>query len=502
MKRKNNNRANNKSKNNVVAINNDVGGVTPSNVVLQINTRNEYNEKEEVVIGIDKGLAQGDDGLEKNISFLDWVVDILLICSTFLITHVHIDHVGMLPDVEKSASKEGRDVTVYATEGTKLWLKHSLLDSLYLRLLQVKAKRTAPLHREQDVEKTLEDTKVVRYEETFYLTKNIAVTYFYNGHILASAMILVQVLDLCNPDNDINLFFTGDYKPDNYLGIVKSLPDWVKELDLIIFIESTYGDKRSEEVKHEIFEEKIMSTINESKGSPYCKIIVPVFSVELAQKLIAILCKMDIPNKFKIILDGDLAQKQTRIVLDNPDAFNIKKEERNFVSERVIWGNTESREQYIRSKNIFAIIVVSGGMLNGTSKRYIEKLASDPYTTLFLIGYKPKGNVGHVLSKANKGDVISIYGKEVILKATVYWTREYSSHAMQEELIEFLCQFKKIPALFVMHGETKAREALIKEVKKHPILKKTVKEVHNFNYSKAFMLYHHGILKEMETLKK
>ena len=106
-----------------------------------------------------------------------------------LVTHVHVDHVARLPYMVK----EGFYNPIYATETTSKLLPLALSDSFKVLNHVSKRKNKKCLYSEMDVDRTLSRVKPCEFDETIDVHPNIKVTFFYNGHIVGAALILVQI---------------------------------------------------------------------------------------------------------------------------------------------------------------------------------------------------------------------------------------------------------------------------------------------------------------------
>ena len=498
--KRNSKKKNNKAKNNVLLINNDKGGVTPSNICCEVTLTDKIKGKIIESFSIDCGVSQGKDS-EVKPNFSSRFKDIISRILIFVLTHSHIDHIAGLGDVEKEAMDNHKKIRVLASKGTFYLMEGALLDNCKLQANAAHKARKQPSHDIKHVEQILNDVEAFDYEETAYITDNIKVTFFSNGHICGSSKILVEIIDP-NGVNNINLFFTGDLKLDNPLVEVKDLPDWVKELPLIFFTESTYGTTTRSQIK-KIFDDEIVKFMKSHENDDYWKIVIPAFSTETTQVILNRLKELQekgiIDEKVRIILDGNLSQKQTKTILKHPDEFHLKEDKLNFLPKNLIWADYYSREGIVKSRNTKDIYVVSGGMLQGISKFYIQRLISDINTLFFIIGYKPPNTSAYRFANAKPGDIINIYGADREVKAEICWTREFSSHAMSDELISFLKQFKNIRTLFVVHGEDDVRDEFIKEILNDDELKSIIKEVRKFNYKTAYRVDAFGIIKEIPT---
>src|SRR5688500_7028088 len=115
--------------------------------------------------------------------------------EALLLTHVHIDHCGLLPKLVR----EGFHGPIYTTEPSAALLEIMLRDAAKIQQedLRYKQKRHARegrrgprpyevLFDEQDVDRTLPLVRPCKYGQTISVTPAMAARFFDAGHILGS----------------------------------------------------------------------------------------------------------------------------------------------------------------------------------------------------------------------------------------------------------------------------------------------------------------------------
>ena len=489
-----------KSPTSVLVFCNDKGGVTPSNICCEAVTPSKYGEWKQSYFAVDCGIAQGrDTKVEPKIS--PRFTQLAASCLTFLITHCHINHVGGLADAERNAKNLGKRLKIFTSKGTRNLMSAALEDNCKIQQENSYRKKEAPSHDMNDVLDVMSDTNACKFEKTIQIDDNVRVTFFMNGHIIGSSMILVEILNP-NSRNNINMLFTGDVKFTNSLVNVKQLPQRVRNLPLTVFMESTYGSTKREEIK-KIFRDEISKFLKAYRGKSYCNIVIPAFSIGTTQDILFELkCMQEsgiLDKDVRIVLDGPLSQRQTEEIHSHARSFCLKEDREDFLPSGLVWMTAKNRKKSVDRKSGRTIYIASGGMLQGMSQFYVNNLIGDKNTLFFLIGYKPPETVAYKLATAKPGETIELYGQERKINAQIAWTREFSSHAMSDELIEFLKSFNNIRTLFVVHGEDETRDAFIKKVEETEELKPIVKAVRKLNYETAFRIGPFGILNEIST---
>ena len=375
-----------------------------------------------------------------------------------LITHNHVDHIGRLPLMVK----KGYNNPIYATETTCKLMPFALYDSFKVLRDVAKRKNTSCLYTEEDVSKTTHLFRPCDYEKSIYIGEYIKVTFFFNGHLIGAAIILVQIM---YPNYDkINMLFTGDYNNKNMFFNVKKLPKWVLELPLTVIQEATYGNMNTCEIK-KTFKSNIVKCL-EKEGT----VVALVFSLGRAQEILYELKTMQEEEKIKnipIYFDGKLAMKYTNIYLE--DGLDIKDEMRDFLPRNLVFVDTITRMDVLESTEKKIILTTSGMGSYGPAQQYIPEYITRRNALIQFTGYTAEDTLGGRLKNTEIGEMVQVGGLIVEKKATVEYTTEYSAHAKADEMIDFLKQFENLKLVLVNHGEQHTKELfaerIVKEVK-------------------------------------
>jgi len=425
-------------------------------------------------IMVDCGMFQGKVE-ERNFEPFDFdpaSVDILLI------THAHLDHVGRIPLLVKNGFR-GKIVTLKSTMDLA---EVVLLDSAHLmeeeyRTRYKKAQRRGeeksvkePLYTVEDVEDVLNmPVEYLYYDQEVEIIDNVAVTFRNAGHILDSAIIEIEL-----KNEHKHLVFSGDLGNQNDL--VMTNPKDIKDAD-ILYIESTYGDRNHKSIREseKEFKSVVIDTLL-NRGN----VLIPSFAIERTQEILCILKKMydtkELPE-CKIFLDSPMAIRATNLynayhqelskccndffkrdgtVFDFPYLkYTLKAED----SKKI---NDESG----------CIIIAGSGMCNGGRilHHFKHRLWNHENSVLF-VGYQAEGTLGRRIVDGEKW--VKIYHEEIKIKAKIYTINGFSAHADQNELINWMKNYKRLNRIFLIHGEKSKQEIFRKA-----IAKKIKKDVH------------------------
>jgi len=424
------------------------GTVTGSKYLVDIG---EYK------IMIDCGLFQGLKELRlKNWEFPPFKpseIDIVLF------THGHLDHTGYLPRLVKLGFKG-------AVRGTKPTLEIAgiiLTDSGKIQEYEADKANKEGYSKHQPAEALYDLKDALKAKELFEdlpegewveLFQDIRVRFQYNGHIIGATFIELDV-------NGKILVFSGDIgrKEDLLMSAPKN-----PVLADALFIESTYGDRKH---STENLEEKLKTIINATveKGGT---LIIPSFAVERTQSLMYVLwqlrAKRLIPN-IPMIMDSPMGANVLEVFKNNTSWHKLTIDECTKMCEAftVIQEYKETWEVIDDSKP--KIILAGSGMVTGGRVlTYLRFYIGRPETTVLLAGFQAEGTRGRKLLEG--AEEVKIYGKQYPVKARIENLEVLSSHADQDDLIDWMGAIKKAPSnIFIVHGELAAAEAFQLKIK-------------------------------------
>ncbi|PIP19610.1 MAG: MBL fold metallo-hydrolase [Candidatus Omnitrophica bacterium CG08_land_8_20_14_0_20_41_16] len=412
---------------------------------------------------LDAGLFQGhrDEFYKVNTTF-DYNPRLI---NALILSHAHIDHCGNIPNLIKG----GLRCKIYTTSATKDLAGLMLEDSgkiqeediKYLNKINRRIGLAArePLYTKKEASRAIKAFRPISYNQKFCVAKNAYVTLVDAGHILGSAIVILDVKD---EGQDIRLGYAVD------LGR-RSLPllnDPVipKGLDYLI-IESTYGGRLHAPIGET--QSKLREVISRTlrRGG---KVLIPSFTLERAQEVVYFLNKLlkdKLIPSVPIYVDSPLATDITGVFehhlecLDEQTRSDIARGNNPFelLNLRFIRGQNESKALNA-DKRPMIIIAGSGMCESGRILHHLQNNIEDSRNTIIVVGYMAKDTLGRRIVDREK--FVRIFGVEYELNAEVAIINAMSGHADQKELSEFVAGCLPLKRVFLVHGEEEQTKAL------------------------------------------
>lgn len=419
---------------------------------------------------IDCGLVQEREFLSRN-----W--DTCPVASksfkSLLLTHAHIDHLGLVPKLVN----DGFAGRIYATRPTVKLAEVMLNDSAKIQAEDAKYKRkrhrregrktareVRPLYERQDVEMAMDLFHGVDYGKERQVAPNMWATWHDAGHILGSASIEVRVKE----GPVVRTFlFSGDIGQHGKPLIHD--PTFFKRADYVV-MESTYGNRdhiHGGDIESQL-EEVINRTINRGGN-----VVIPVFAVERAQEIMYFISRLvhddripDVP----VFLDSPMAYDTTEIFrqfehwLDQETRELIESNEPplHFPGLKLVRQTKDSIA--INRVNSPCIIMAPSGMCNaGRIKHHLRANISRPECSVLFVGFQANGTLGRRLINGDKE--VRIHGQTYVVEAEIARIVGFSGHADRGGLLRWMDAFEVAPRrVFLTHGEEDAALALQQEI--------------------------------------
>ncbi len=378
-----------------------------------------------------------------------------------IVSHAHIDHIGLLPKLVK----DGYSGPIFCTPQTIELARILLLDSariqesdvMHVNKIRAKQERPMeePLYTEEDAQRVFPLFVPVEYGTPHKIDQSIELLYTDTGHILGSAAVNLTIKE---NGRERTLTFSGDVGRYNDL-ILKS-PEVFPQADYII-LESTYGNRLHDVISP--VTDKLLNYIIDTCKKKRGKLIIPAFSVGRTQEILYLLNRLETENrlpKLNYYVDSPLSILATEVIKHNPECFNndvqqlLKKDEDVFAFSGLQYLKTAEESIRLNSMKEPCVIISASGMAEaGRVKHHIAHNIDNSRNTILIVGYCEPNSLGGRLR--NGATHVSIYGDPHEVKADVGVIESMSAHADYEGLIHWLaCQDAgKVDKLFLVHGE-------------------------------------------------
>lgn len=404
---------------------------------------------------IDLGMFQGVPEVEAlNYGNFDFNCRLLV---GGILTHAHLDHCGRLPIMLPRGFKG----TIFMTSATRDLTELSLHDSAKVAIQD----RKKSLYDNKLVSKMIDRFRITNYRMPTHVGDFI-VTFRDAGHIVGSASLEIEDL---HPDSEIRkIIFSGD------LG--NTPEDLVNETELLdsadaVVMESTYGDRLHPQEDPAVILQREINAV-ETNGST---LLIPTFALERTQEVLHLIMHLKKEGKVNletpVILDSPMADRATQIYMGYPDIFNshiqsdIKVEGSPFAFPglEIVEKRNESQGIFYR-KGAKVLIAGSGMMAGGRIVGHAAHYLSHSENRLLIVGYQGEGTLGRELLEGNK--LVTINGVPIPVHASVNSTQAMSSHADQQQLMDWLKHIQGVKKVFLTHGEDGPRAALAERITK------------------------------------
>ena len=384
--------------------------------------------------------------------------------DALVISHAHIDHIGRVPLLVK----RGFRGPIYAQAATADLMPVMLLDSA--SLAESDAERAnrkrrhgepeiLPLYTRDDVQAAMEQVQALPYDGRTTILRGVDIAFRDAGHILGSAIVELWA-------DGRKLVFSGDLGPKG-TPILRD-PVAIDSADLVL-MESTYGDRNHRERGETIRE---LGEIFAEAWRDHGNVLIPAFAVGRSQELLYWFAKHWDEwqlARWQIFLDSPMATKVVGVYDRHADLFDE--------DAKQVWRDkphpfrlpnlriSQSIDDSMAINRIEggAIVIAGSGMANGGRiVHHLKHNLGRRNTHVVFVGYQAQGTLGRRLVDGAKW--VRIHGRDYRVNAQCHTVGGLSAHADQRGLMEWYGQFDGHPALALVHGEGKAREALAGEI--------------------------------------
>lgn len=365
-----------------------------------------------------------------------------------IISHAHLDHVGLLPYLYKMGYRGPCYMTPPSRDISAL-LSLDFIGVAYKQAVQ-------PLFDSSDIKEMVKHSICLNYNEVTDVTPDVRLTLYNSGHVLGGSLVHLNIGNGLH-----NLLYAGDFKYAKSRLLDPAIAVFPRVETVIT--ESTYGAKTdvfaSRKESEEQFLDLIKKTI-ERRG----KVLIPELGLGRAQETMLILedaIKSGKIPKIPVYIDGmiwDINAIHTAYpdFLGSKVRSDIFQDKNPFVSE--IFSRVGSP---MERKNVFeggpcVVLATSGMLVGGASVEYFKEFAGSEKNSILFVCYQGVGSLGRQVQEGIKEVKMIVEGKEEIVKVNleVNTTVGFTAHAGRNELLSFFNNIRPKPKRIVInHGE-------------------------------------------------
>ncbi len=381
-----------------------------------------------------------------------------------VLSHAHIDHIGRVPLLVR----RGYRGPIFTQQATADLLPIMLLDSASIaegdaerhnRKRRAGEKEMVPLYTRDDVMAALDLVRPLPYDTRESILGGVDICLRDAGHILGSAIVELWA-------DGRKLVFSGD------LGLhgtpILRDPTPVHEADLVL-MEATYGDRNHRDRADTIIE---LGDILDAAWRDGGNVLIPAFAVGRTQELLYWFARHWDDwqlSRWRIFLDSPMAGKVVEVYDRHHALFDA--------DARDAWRGTPnpfrlpnlhktaSTEESMAINHIKrgAIIIAGSGMASGGRiVHHLKQNLGRREAHVVFVGYQANGTLGRRLVDGARW--VRIHQRDFRVNAAIHTVGGLSAHADQHGLMAWFDQFDPTPALVLVHGEDKSREALAGEI--------------------------------------
>jgi metallo-beta-lactamase family protein len=407
---------------------------------------------------VDCGLFQGGREMETHnfepFGFNPAEIDILLI------THAHLDHCGRVPLLVDRGFK-GEIIT---TAASRELIKLVLLDSAHIqeedaahaaRRAKRRGKHARPaLYTVPDVLRSFDlFGRTARYGETIELGGEATVRFEDAGHILGSAILVIEAL---HGGEKRRLVFSGDLGPSGRSVLRDPTP--APEADYVV-METTYGDRHHRSLPDSIAELYDAITDAFARGG---NVIIPTFALERAQELLFHLREGieegKLPHYLPVYLDSPMAISATQIFRRHAEGFRpevgdaLRAGDDPFDLPGLHFTRQTAESMALNRVESGAVILAGSGMCTGGRVRHhLKNNIWRRESAIVFVGFAAMGTLAREIIDGAKD--VWLFGQKMPVRARIHTINGFSAHAGQGELLDWYRHAGTPRQTFLVHGD-------------------------------------------------
>jgi len=365
-----------------------------------------------------------------------------------IVSHAHLDHVGLLPYLYKMGYKG----PVYMTPPSRDIAALLSLDFIGVAYKQA----TKPLFSSTDIKEMVKHSICLNYNEVTDVTPDVRLTFYNAGHCLGSSIVHLNIGNGLH-----NLVYTGDHKYAKSRLLDPAVANYPRVETVIT--ESTYGSKNDILPPRIQAEEELLKYVNDTINNGG-KVLIPELGLGRAQETMLILedamSSGKLP-KVPIYIDGmiwDINAIHTAYpdFLSNTVRGLVFQDKNPFVSEVFSRVASPQERRKVIEEGPCIVLATSGMLQGGASVEYFKEFAGYEKNSILFVCYQGVGSLGRQVQDGIKETRMFVDGKEEIVKINlnVQTITGLTAHSGRNEILSFFNNMKPHPKrVIVNHGE-------------------------------------------------
>ncbi|MFI5261233.1 MAG: MBL fold metallo-hydrolase RNA specificity domain-containing protein [Candidatus Limnocylindrales bacterium] len=327
-----------------------------------------------------------------------------------------------------------------------------------------------PLYDQADAAAAMQLFRGVDYEAPIDVAPGIRATFHDAGHILGSAIIVVEVTEAAAPLRRI--VFSGDLgRPD--APIIRDPTAILDGADFVL-VESTYGGREHEPEDEAV---RLLAEAVRATADHTGVLLIPAFAIGRTQDMLWVLDRLleagRIPH-IPLYLDSPMASKATEVYLRHPEYYDPETRQLMTAGDQPLRYpgevNTDTADESRRIRlapRPMMIVSASGMLTGGRIVHHLDDLIDDPKAILLFVGYQGEGTLGaHLQAGATQ---VRLNGVWRDVRCEIRSISGFSAHADEDELAAWLAHFAGVTrqprTIFIVHGDPDAELAVEARVK-------------------------------------